>query len=126
MQIISFSPRVFETVQRFFREHPVIEIKVRRAADFASAPVFLSGGICERCGWTWSPDRVYVDSMAESLKGLGEELPRGTLPGDYLDAIAWRHAWDQESRSKYCGGRIALSTAPAAESPLGVREPALR
>lgn len=112
MQIIGFSPRVYEEVQRFFREHPVIEIKVKRAADFGSQPVRLTGGVCQVCGWEWEPDKVYVDKMSESLNALGEELPRGKLPEDYLEAIEWTHAWDQDSRSKYCGGHIALTRAP--------------
>lgn len=109
MQIQGFAPRVYKTVQAFFKERPVIEIKVRRAADFGSPPVYLASGVCERCGWTWTPDRVYVDTMAESFRALGEEMPRGHLPSDYLDAIEWRHAWDQQSRSEYCGGRIVLN-----------------
>lgn len=111
MQVLRFSPRVYETVRTFMREHPVIEIKVLRAADFASQPVALTGGVCEACGWQWRPDKLYVNAMAESLKALGEELPRGMLPGDYLEAIEWTHGWDQASRAVYCGGRIALSTA---------------
>lgn len=110
MQIKGFSPRVLEAGRKFLSEHPVIEIKVRRAADFGSPPVYLAGGICEECGWTWTPDRIYVDAMAASLSVMGEELPKGMLPRDYLESIEWTHAWDQASRSWYCGGWIALCT----------------
>lgn len=113
MQIQGFSPRVYETVRTFMREHPVIEIKVRRAADFASQPVALTGGVCDACGWQWRPDKVYVNAMADSLSALGDELPRGMLPGDYIESIEWTHGWDQASRSHYCGGRIRLATAAA-------------
>lgn len=111
MSVLGFSPRVYETVRTFMREHPVIEISVGRAADFGSPLVYLAGGVCEECGWTWSPDRTYVEAMDKSVTAQVEELPRGMLPSDYLEAIEWTHGWDQASRAVYCGGRIALSTA---------------
>ena len=113
MQILGFSPRVYAEVRKFFAEHPVIQVKVRRAADFASPAVYLGAGVCERCGWEWKPTKMYVNLMAESLSSLGEELPKGYLPGDFIEAVEWTHAWDQASRSHYCGGRIALVIEPA-------------
>jgi len=110
MQILGFSPRVLEAGREFLAEHPVIEIKVQRAADFGSQPVYLAGGLCEECGWTWSPDKVYLDALSQGFWG-GEELMKGYLPRDYLESIEWTHAWDQASRSHYCGGHIALTTS---------------
>lgn len=110
MQILGFSPRVYEGVSEFFATHPVTEIKVRRAADMASPCVPIGSGVCQKCGFYWRADKLFVDTLADAIKGLGEEMPRGTLPSDFLEAIEVTHAWDQASRSRYCGGRLVLSS----------------
>lgn len=113
MQILGFSPRVYAEVRRFFAEHPVVEIKVRRDADMGSTPVSVVGGNCQRCGWEYKAGKLFVDTLAKGMNELGEELPRGTLPSDFLQAVELRHAYDQASRSVYCGGLIEFVTAPA-------------
>ena len=106
MQILSLSPRVLAEGRRFFKSHPVITLKVIRAADFDSPTVFLHSFACTKCNWTWLVDKLYVEVMAKGLGAIGEELPLGHLPTDYLASIEYTHAWDQQSRSIYCGGRL--------------------
>lgn len=109
MQILGFSPRVYEEARRFFKEHPVVEIKVLRAADMSSPCVPLGNGVCDKCGDRIILGRVFADALADNLKAMGEEMPRGQLPSDYLQAREVRHCWDQASRSRYCGGVIEFA-----------------
>jgi hypothetical protein len=108
MQVLGFSPRVRAEVGRFLAEHPVIEIKVLRAADMGSRPAALDGGTCQECGWEWKAGKLFTETLSIGMEQIGEELPAGTLPADFMDSIAVTHAWDQASRSHYCGGRLSL------------------
>lgn len=113
MRIIGFSPETFQGVRKFFKEHPVIQIQVIREANLASDCVTLLGGKCAKCGWEWTPDKIFLEALSTNLQSIGEEMPIGSLPVDFFKSIKVIHAWDQKSRSQYCGGRLNLQV----ESP---------
>lgn len=114
MQILGLSPRAIEAGRRFFAEHPTIEITVLREADMRTPLVAFDSGVCAKCGYTWHADRLFQDTLAEGLRETGEEMPRGQLPADFVKAIRITHAWDQASRSVYCGGELRIGAlAPA-------------
>lgn len=112
ISIEHFSRNTVEGVRRWLAEHPPVEIRVtRKVFDMASTPLRIAGGVCE-CGFIWVPEPEFVDSLSQSMKALGEELPRGSLPEDFFSAIEVKHAWDKESRSQYCGKLLTLQTVP--------------
>ena len=100
IQILGFSPRVYEAVQGFFSGHPVIEMEESREYDETSPPVLITEMRCMECGYRIIP------KMA--LPALSQPYP-----ADMLRATRWRHAWDQQSRARYCGGTIFFVTEPA-------------
>jgi rubredoxin len=93
MQVLGFSPRVYEAIREFFSSKPVVEMKQNRIADESSPLVKLVEMRCQRCNWQYAPN---IDPP----------------PADVLRATTWTHAWDQQSRASYCGGQFLLTTEP--------------
>lgn len=118
--MLGYSPRVYEGVRSFFNSHPVIEMHVRREADFASQPVAVPDLQCERCGFRARVTDEIREAVTKDLRVRGEEMPRGTLPADFFNAVEFTHAWDQQSRSVYCGGQLMPAVEVKSESPLSV------
>lgn len=110
VQIRGYSEHVREGVRRFLHdERPGITVKVLRDGDMASPLRPVRGWRCDRCGWEMRGSKlfdIFADRLKENLDRRGEEMPRGTLPSDMLEAIEIRHAWDMATRSTYCGGKM--------------------
>lgn len=115
IQIKSFSPRVYEAARKFFNEdYPVFRVKVLRAGNMGSPLVQVHGWQCESCGWRMSASMlfdIFTETLDKELQKQGEEMPRGTLPADMIEAIEITHAYDIATRSVYCGGRMTLTEA---------------
>ena len=109
IEIKSFSPAVFKGVREFFASHPVVEMEVLRDANMGSKLVRVAGGVCEVCGYEWTAGPLFIQALQGELQNVGEEMPSGTLPSDFIKAIRLTHAWDQASRSVYCGGHLRLN-----------------
>jgi hypothetical protein len=112
IEIKGFSPRVYAAARRFFNEErPVFRVKALRAGDMASPLVKVGGWRCEACDWQLAASLlfdVYEHALDRELGKLGEEMPRGTLPADMIEAIEITHAYDLASRSVYCGGKMEV------------------
>jgi len=113
MRVLGFSPRAYDAVQTFFSSHPVIEMRVKRDADFASPPIAIPDQVCAKCGYRVRISDEVRKGVTENLRARGEEMPRGTLPADFFNAVEFTHAWDQQSRATYCGGLLEPVTADA-------------
>lgn len=113
IEIKGFHPRVFAAVQEWFKDHPVVELTILRDADMGSRLVRIDGGVCEDCGWQWTAGPIFVKALQDELNKLGEEMPAGHLPGDFIKSIRLNHAYDQQNRKDYCGGMMRLVTNPA-------------
>src|SRR3990167_7349233 len=108
MPAFTFSPRVYAGVRKFFAEHPTVEITMLREANMASPCVRLGTAVCGKCGTRVELGKLFKDTLRKGLSALGEEIPSGALPADFLQAVRITHAWDQASRSVYCGGEMAF------------------
>lgn len=102
--ITGFAPRVFEQVREFFAAHPVFEMQ-----QICEIAVEGPGGelvqvvkaTCTKCGFELAP------AENPMLDGQGAYWPASTVK-----SVRFTHAWDQASRSKYCGGQVTFETAP--------------
>ena len=108
-----FSPAVYAGVRKFFAEHPTVEITMLREANMAGPCVRLGTAVCGKCGTRVELGKLFKDTLSQGLSALGEEMPSGALPADFLQAVRITHAWDQASRSVYCGGEMAFESRPA-------------
>lgn len=104
MEIRDFSPEVFRQAREFFAAHPVFEmVQLREIAVEGPGGelVQVLKGTCTKCGFELAP----ADNPM--LEGQG-----AMWPADTLKATRLTHAWDQATRSTYCGGRVVFTTAP--------------
>lgn len=103
--ITGFSPRVFEEVQRFFEAHPVFEMEQLREIAIegpGGEMVRVVKAHCLKCGFDLAPGDNPMHEMGPMW------------PADTLRAVRFTHAWDQASRSEYCGGQVSFVTEPVA------------
>ena len=102
MPSLRLEPHVYEAARQFFEEHPVFEMEQLREINAEGSPlVRVLEGRCMKCGFALRPD--------------GNPMLQGdnaVWVADTLQAVRMTHAWDQASRSAYCGGRIVFVTAP--------------
>lgn len=109
MEVLGFSPRVFEEVRAFFESRPVFEMEQLREIAVEGPGgelVRVTAGRCLKCGFELaSGDNPMLDGQ-------------GALwPADTLRAVRMTHAWDQASRSFRCGGSIMFETSPVGHEP---------
>lgn len=105
--ITQFSRRAMEAARRFFEEHPVFEMEQLREVTMEGPGGELVRVLkcrCLACGFELAPDGNPMFGGKEAI-----------WPADALKAIKMTHAWDQASRSKYCGGHVVFETAPVRE-----------
>lgn len=100
MQILGFSQRALDAVRDFFDSHKVLSMEVTREYNEDSPKVLITEMHCIACGY-----RIIPKMAANALSQ--------PWPSDMLRATTWRHEWDQQSRSKHCGGIIVFATEPA-------------
>ena len=108
--ILGWSPRVFEEVQRFFREHPVFEMEQTREIAVEGPGgelVRVTKARCLKCGYAQAPDDNPM------LDGQGP-----LWPADTLRAVRFTHAYNRASRARYCGGAIVFESEPVQEGSL--------
>ena len=113
MPTFTLSPAVYAGVRKFFAEHPTVSVTMLREANMASPCVKLGTAVCGKCGARVELGKIFKDTLRQGLSAMGEEMPPGALPADFLQAVRITHAWDQASRSVYCGGEMAFTTRPA-------------
>ena len=101
MPSLRLEPHVYEAARQFFEEHPVFEMEQLREINAEGSPlVRVLEGRCMKCGFALEP--------------AGNPMFAGgnVWVADTLNAVRLTHAWDQASRSEYCGGQIMFVTAP--------------
>lgn len=100
---VRLSKEAIEAGRKFFAEHPVFEMEQLREIAVegpGGEMIRVVEGRCQKCGFTLSPaDNPMLEEGA-------------FWPADTLKAVKLTHAWDRDTRSKYCGGEFRLLSAP--------------
>lgn len=102
--ITGFSPRVFDEVRKFFAAHPVFEMTQTQEIALegpGGEMVRVVKATCKKCGFELAPgDNPMLEEQG------------AVWPASTVRSVRFTHAWDQTSRSVYCGGQVAFVTEP--------------